>query len=594
MQNLARYSEADVAYRKALTLSRELKSKEVSAQIWRNIARNKVQSGDLESADLAIARAFSLVRAEATDATRMRLFAVSAEAALRRGSATRAAELIKASFGHADLTRTTLPYREAHDTAYRAFQALGRTKEALAHLVALKRLDDEATKLATTTSTALMGARFDFANQELRIAKLRADELRREATVQQARTRSERQIFVVTVGATAVVIALLAFALFTVRRSRNKVRAANDDLAVTNSALGKALAAKTEFLATTSHEIRTPLNGILGMTQVMLADHGLPAPLRERLGVVHGAGETMRALVDDILDVAKMETGNLTVEDAAFDLRATLRAAAVMWEEQARAKGLAFAVRLDDAPRMIRGDAARVRQIVFNLLANALKFTERGAVTLSAAAAPDGGRIVIKVSDTGIGIPAEQHAAVFESFRQADASTTRRFGGTGLGLAICRNLAEAMGGDITLTSMRDHGSTFSVTLPLIEVEAPCNEIAAARGSLLVVDRNPIAQGMWRALLTPHAGVPVFAGSVEAAVIALGCGQFDHVLIDSDTAGVGLDAIAAAAGNAEVTVLYPAGDGSVTAPGVARVLTRPITGAALVATMFPASLVSQAA
>ena len=399
--------------------------------------------------------------------------------------------------------------------------------------------------------------------------------------------------------AITIVIGLLAFALFTVRRSRDKIHAANADLAVTNSALGKALAAKTEFLATTSHEIRTPLNGILGMTEVILADAALSAALRDRLNIVHGAGVTMRALVDDILDVAKMETGNLSIESAPFDLRATVVEATRMWEEQARAKGLGFDVDLDDCPTLIVGDAARVRQIVFNLLSNALKFTATGRVAVSAGVTKDD-TLRIAVSDSGIGIPPEKLDEIFESFRQADAGTTRQFGGTGLGLAICRNLARAMGGDVSVGSVVGSGATFTLLLPLVRAEPlAADEGRAAADRTLVIDRNPISRMTLRSLLAPRGGDIVFAGTVDEAVARLREGGIARLLIDDATvcaAGdphAALRTIAAAGTGADTTLLW-SGDAATECEelletGVDRVILKPITGAALVTAMFDRSV-----
>lgn len=529
---------------------------------------------------------------------RPELLAIAAEAALQRRDAATAKTLIAESFAGVDIATTTLPFREAHSTAYRVYAAAGEPRKALAHLTALKRLDDEATKLAISTSTALMGARFDFANQELRIATLKSERLRRTVAFEQARAHTERLMFLGAAGATALIIGLLAFGLVTIRRSRDRERAANADLETTNAALGKALAAKTEFLATTSHEIRTPLNGILGMTQVMLADQGLPHAQRDRLSVVHGAGLTMRALVDDILDVAKMETGNLTIEETAFDLAATVRDATQLWQEQARAKGLAFTVDLADCPAMVVGDPARVRQIVFNLLGNALKFTANGAVSLSAQAEADGRTMTIAVADTGIGIAADKLTDIFESFRQADAGTTRRYGGTGLGLAICRNLARAMGGDVTVTSRLGQGTTFTVTLPLREAppaEAVQPVNATPGATMLVVERNPIARGMWRGLLERHFDTVAFAGSADEAVRLIDGGVVS-VLIDDATIGgepvptlvVARIAAAAAAVGAPVALLWPGQDAAAhaafLAAGVTKVIAKPITGAALIAAL----------
>ncbi len=598
-QRLAAVKQLQEAYR----LARQMSSVTLQSQILRNLARNQLARGDFRGAGRSIAVAEDLL-SEGSDTDRRSLLSVSAQAALQRGDVTRAGRLIGESFDGVDLGKTTIVQREAHQTAFETYRALGETARALAHLVALKRLDDEATKLATTTSTALMGARFDFANQELRIATLKANELQRKVIFERAQAQTQRWILIGTVAATAIIIALLGVWLLTLQRSRNAIRAANDDLAETNAALGKALAAKTEFLATTSHEIRTPLNGILGMTEVMLTDRALSADLRDRLGVVHGAGVTMRALVDDILDVAKMETGRLTIEQAPYDLEATIRDASRLWEEQAAAKGLSFGLALGDCPRWVEGDAARVRQIVFNLLSNAMKFTETGSVRLSAWC--EGKTLRILVRDTGIGIPPDKLEAIFESFRQADASTTRRFGGTGLGLAICRNLARAMGGDVGVASRLGEGTDFTLTLPLVSVTAPDAVEISDEHVLLIVDRNPIQRAMWRTLFAAHGPV-AFAASAEEAAARIGQGPVAAVLVDEASvrdAGA-VEAIAVAArGGPPVALLWPAPDAERIAGweaiGITQVIAKPVTGAAVVAALFGPSrngeqvLVSQAA
>ena len=498
--------------------------------------------------------------------------------------------------------------REAHHIAYTIYNATGAHDLALRHLVALKRLDDEATTLARSTGAALMAARFDFANQELKIANLQRDEARRSVAFEQARTRTQRTIFLGVAAAAAFIVAMLAFGLVTLRRSRNKVRAANADLAVTNTALGKALAAKTEFLATTSHEIRTPLNGILGMTQVMLADRGVAGATRDRLTVVHSAGVTMRALVDDILDVAKMETGNLVIEAAPFDLGAMLRDSTRLWDDQAQAKGLTFTRDLDACPGMIVGDAVRLRQVVFNLMSNALKFTATGGVSLSVSVVA-GDRLHIVVADTGIGIAADKCDDIFESFRQADTSTTRQFGGTGLGLSICRNLVRAMGGDVGVASTPGAGSRFTVDLPLVLAPATaagdvCTE---RRPCLLIVDRSPITRAMLRTLLAPHAPTVALAASLDDALPILRDGGVERVLVDAAVLTASDDAVAAArrladaAGPARIVILWPAGsdpihDGIATTHGFSHVI-KPVSGPSLVASLcfqLDVTLVSRAA
>ncbi|WP_174278859.1 ATP-binding protein [Sphingomonas bacterium] len=592
LREQGRYADAATSFRQAIAAARRVGSVTAQAQFLRNLARNELKAKQMRQADAAIAAAAALKGTTQDDSRQ--LDAVAAQAALQHGRLHDAQQFVDRAFRDIDLATTDLLMRDSHATAIAVYRALGRSDDALAHADALKRLDDKATRLATETSTALMAARFDSANQEAKIAQLRDAERLRQAREALQRARTERLFWLGGSGAAAAIILLLLVGLVTLRRSRDQVRAVNDDLAVTNDALGKALAAKTEFLATTSHEIRTPLNGILGMTQVMLADTGLSAPTRERLGVVQGAGLTMRALVDDILDVAKMETGHLTLERAPFDVASTLRDAARLWAEQARAKGLRFVVDVERCPPLVDGDAARVRQIAFNLLSNAVKFTDNGSITLTAEAADDGIRIA--VADTGIGIAADKHEAVFESFRQADASTTREFGGTGLGLAIVRRLARAMGGDVALASTPGIGTIFTATLPLPAVASAAVACASASGdTLLVLERNPITRAMLRALLQPHIAAVAFAGTIAEALACVEAGTVTHVLIDEATARAAGDGlrfmkeIKALAGSAPVMLLRsPASEAervAVFATGVDRLIVKPVTGASLVAALF---------
>ncbi|WP_137897675.1 ATP-binding protein [Sphingomonas sp. 2SG] len=608
LKNLGRYREASQQFRNGLALTERINSPLLRVLILGNIAEARLMDKDVVGAQRAIDQGLRLSTRGEAAGFRKTLIGLDAQAAYQRGNIATALALIAERFDGEDIDHTTLIDREAHRTAYTIYRAAGRPELALRHLVALKRLDDESTALARSTSAALMAARFDFANQELKIASLQRDEARRNVAYEQARTRTQRNIFLGVVASTILAIGLLGMGLITLRRSRNEVRAANDDLAVTNTALGKALAAKTEFLATTSHEIRTPLNGILGMTQVMLADARIGGSTRDRLSVVYSAGVTMRTLVDDILDVAKMETGNLTVEEAPFDLRAMITESTRLWQDQAEAKGIAFHRDIAECPAMILGDAARVRQIVFNLMSNALKFTAKGSVTLHAAAHGDD-RLRIVAADTGIGIPPETCDAIFESFRQADTSTTRRFGGTGLGLSICRNLARAMGGDVTVTSVVGEGSRFIVDLPLVRAEAATAPAEATPGTagMLVLDRNPITRSMLRTLMTPHAGVVVATATLDDAVAALATTRFDRLLIDAAALGAVEDAadalqkLAAVAAAADVTILLPSAEDAdriaSATDGSFRSVIKPVSGSTLVAILYPArhvALVSQAA
>ena len=603
LKEMQRYTEADAQFREALTLARTMNNTQVVARVLGNIARSQNMSGHLDAAEQTIAQGFALGRGGGEAAAASEQFwAIAAQTALQRGDYEKARRLIERSFAHGG-DDGTLAAREGHRTAYNIYRKLGDEKDALTHLEAWKAFQDKTWQLAASRNTALAAARFDFANQELKIAKLQRDEAQRKVEFERSRARTQLFIFVGASVITVVIVTMLGFGLVTIRKSRNEVRAANVDLAHTNSALAKALAAKTEFLATTSHEIRTPLNGILGMTQVMLADRTLGETIRDRIGVVHGAGMTMRALVDDILDVAKMETGNLTIEHAPFDLRATITDLSRMWQEQAQGKGITFALDLADCPHWIEGDAARLRQVAFNLLSNALKFTEAGSVTLRATEGPgpDGPLLKIAVCDTGIGIPADKQELIFESFRQADGGTTRKFGGTGLGLSICRNLARAMDGDVTVDSAEGQGATFTLALPLIRATAPDMPIAtkqAETSALLIIDRNPITRAMLRTMLEPRAGAVLFASSIDEAVERIAAGGIALALADDGTVkaeenvATALARLAQAAVEAgTATALLWAGlDDTqremLAATGIATLIAKPLAGPALAALLYP--------
>ena len=227
--------------------------------------------------------------------------------------------------------------------------------------------------------------------------------------------------------------------------------------------------AKSAFLATMSHEIRTPLNGVLGMTQAMAQDDLSPVQA-ERLGVIRQSGECLLAILNDILDLSKIEAGKLELEETDFDLEALLLGARSTFTALANKKGLSFDLTVaPEALGVWRGDPTRVRQILYNLISNALKFTEQGEVRVAAACA--GEALTLTVTDTGIGIPDPCLQGLFDKFVQADASTTRRYGGTGLGLAITRQLAELMGGGIVVSSEEGKGTVFTVRLTLPRGEA---------------------------------------------------------------------------------------------------------------------------
>jgi signal transduction histidine kinase/CheY-like chemotaxis protein len=301
--------------------------------------------------------------------------------------------------------------------------------------------------------------------------------------------------------------------------------------------------AKSTFLATMSHEIRTPLNGVLGMAQAMAADALSPSQ-RERLDVIRQSGETLLAILNDVLDLSKIEAGKLELEAGRFDLAELAESVVAAFSAVAEERGLAFELAIDPRARGVyAGDPTRVRQILFNLVSNALKFTERGGVSV-AISRPDQG-LTLKVRDSGIGIPEEKLAQLFQKFEQADATTTRRFGGTGLGLAICRELVELMGGDIAAQSVPGEGATFTVCLPLKRLRdrraagtatrppavAPVMRDRPTSIRVLAAEDNAVNQMVLKALLD-QAGVEVtMTGDGAAAVAAWESDAWDLILMD---------------------------------------------------------------
>ena len=301
--------------------------------------------------------------------------------------------------------------------------------------------------------------------------------------------------------------------------------------------------AKTDFLATMSHELRTPMNAVLGAAD-LLGRTALTDEQAEHVAMLSDGGVVLMQVLNDVLDLAKIEAGKLSIDPTSIDLHDFVKRCAAMWRPRAQDKGLDFLVIVaPDAPQYAVLDATRAGQVVFNLVSNALKFTDEGAVTLRVALASSvtgEPELVLSVCDSGIGLSVEAMGRLFNAFEQADSSISRRFGGTGLGLSISQKLAQMMGGAITVQSAEGEGSTFTLRVPYVAGRAPETPIAepsaadaAAPSSMriLLAEDNPSNQRIIDLFLRPIGADLTIVPNGQEAVAAAASSAFDLILMD---------------------------------------------------------------
>ncbi len=489
---LQQHEEYDAAlkdFKRALDICRELKSPFLEANILTNIAAVYAKQHRFAEAETAADQALILLGKKDENGGGPFVWGIKAEIEYERGALDAATRDLAKAFRGIDLKTTIAPFRDMHEIAYKVYRADGNLALALAHLEAFKRLDDQGRSLAASANLALVGAQFDFARQQLEIEHLKSDQLQRDMSLRESRAATQTVIFA------ALLIGILALMLWigwrhmTVRRHRNAITKTNIELTRTlgerdgeivrrieaeshlrlaMEAAEQANRAKSHFLANMSHELRTPLNAIIGFSEIMALGVITGNKLQEYATDIHTSGQNLLAILNDILDMARIDAGSVTLAESDLLLVEVVESALAEIDNDPRVAKKPITFDPCNRAIQIRADDKRLRQVLVNLLSNAAKFTgEDGRIAIRVEPVRDGVDIV--VSDNGIGIPEDKLAIVMEPFGQAESAYARLHGGVGLGLPIVKSLVQLHGGRFTVSSEVDAGTTARVHLPMERV-----------------------------------------------------------------------------------------------------------------------------
>ena len=478
LQEQGRYDEAIGDFAQALKIARTMKSPYLEANILSNLAAAYARSHRFKEADDAANRALKLLGPKDESGGAPFVWAVKGETEFLRGRTNAAVEDIDRAFKGIDLKTTVSAFRDMHEIAYRVYEAAGNYPLALAHLEAFKRLDDQGRSLTASANLALMNAHFEFANQKFEIEHLKSEQLKRDISLRESRAAMQRGMFATALLAGLLLLLWISWRHMTLRRHRNELRGTLNErdieiarrieveaeLRVAKLAAEKANLAKSHFLANMSHELRTPLNAIIGFSSLLITGKLRPEKTQEYATDINDGGRKLLVILNDILDMANIDSGGVNLSDDEIFLAEIAQAALHDVESDMPLQQKKIRVEDCSGGAHVRGDEARLRQITAHLLSNAVKFTAPdGQIDIVIEKADDG--IDLVVHDNGTGVPPEMLSLVLEPFGQAEGTYARSHGGIGLGLPIVKSLVELHGGTFTLSSDIGAGTAARVHLP---------------------------------------------------------------------------------------------------------------------------------
>ncbi|MGN6515382.1 MAG: ATP-binding protein [Rhizomicrobium sp.] len=485
LQGLGRYDQAIDRFNNALKIAKTLDSPFLEADILTNLAATYARSNRFSDAEKTANKALKLLAHQKDTGQEPFAWGAKAEVEYERGDVLGAVADMNRAFKGLDLTKTISPFRDMHKFAYQIYARAGDYALALQHLEAFKRLDDEGRSLTASANLALLGAQFDFANQRLEIEHLKSEQLKRDMSLRESRAATQRALFAAALILGLLVILWISWRHMIVHRHRDELTKTLGErdveierrikveaqLRLAMEAAETANRAKSHFLANMSHELRTPLNAIIGFSNLMTLGTMSPAKNKEYAEDINASGRRLLVILDDILDMARIDAGAVKLEDEEASIREIMDLAIATLEEEIPGHGKSIHVQNGGDEIRLRCDRTRLRQVVGHLLSNAVKFTKLdGSVEIGFEIVRDGVDIV--VTDNGMGIPPEKLTFVLEPFGQAESTYARTHGGIGLGLPIVKSLVELHGGLFTLSSKLGVGTSARVHLPATRILHP--------------------------------------------------------------------------------------------------------------------------